>query len=55
MAGRGAGLTQAHRLSPELSAIVGVKEVSWIFHLNSRRIFKQFTIFLFLYMLSFDL
>ena len=30
MSGRGAGITQPHRLSPELSAIVGVKEVSFI-------------------------
>merc|ERR1711990_265543 len=28
MSGRGAGITQPHRLSPELSAIVGVKEAS---------------------------
>jgi hypothetical protein len=51
MAGRGAGLTQAHRLSPELSAIVGVKEVSlfWIFHLNPVAFLNNLQIFISLY------
>ena len=46
MAGRGAGLTQAHRLSPELSAIVGVKEVSlcWIFYINPVAFLDKFFI-----------